>query len=116
MNGNKEIYLASFDTKELLTVLNLADFTYDLAHFLNFTPNEYDYHLYPGNGITFTRFLSESHITVDTYPEAFLLELSVSSCKDINTVGIEEFCKKFGLTMRGNTHLRKIYTDEWKAI
>ena len=113
MNGNKAVYLATLEIRNNPTAIDLAYFTYELAIFLGFTPCNYDYKYYDNRALTLTRFLEESHITVDTYPENSILELTVVSCKYIDTLGMQSFCQKFNLNLLYCNLISKQANNKW---
>ncbi len=116
IQGNKAIFLGTASFEEKPDIQHLGDLAAELSDFLGFKHFDYNYHLYPGDGITLTMFLAESHITLDTYPEYNLLEISVVSCKTIDITYLTEFLSNRGYTLQNHTVLHKKGNHRWFAL
>lgn len=113
IQGNKSIFLGTAKFEENPDVLHLADLATELSDFLGFKHFDYDYHIYPVQGITLTLFLAESHITLDTYPEFNLLEITIVSCKTIDTTYLSEFMSNRGYRLQNFELLHKKENHRW---
>jgi len=92
-SGNQTIYLGTIQYYTYPNIEKLADFTQKLADSINLTALEYKYHAFANGGITFLRFLAESHIILDIYVETKTIDIMIVSCKAFNAQKIN-YCVK----------------------
>lgn len=114
MNGNRRIYLGNFKYKDLPNLDDLVDLTRDLAFQLNFSPLAFEFQHYPGDGLTFVRFLAESHICIDIYPEHNIIELMLVSCKDFDSSKLLAVMDAYGFKYSNSNELHKTEDNTWQ--
>ena len=108
MDGNKGIYLGTYKFNFPLNSADLVEFTEGIALLLKFEALEWSATHYPGGGISFTRYLAESHIEIDTYPESNVVEVMVVSCKPIeHWIHIHEYLDMNGFALVSENYLSK---------
>lgn len=114
--GNCHIFLATVSCPKDSN----ADFWRNLAHDISkaagLTPLEWNSAGYPGGGLTISWFLSESHIAIDTYPEHELADITLVSCKSLQSDEIDKVIHKAGLVIQQKTILQKRFDHKWRAF
>ncbi len=112
MHGNQRIYLGTCKYAIYPSIESLIQLTETLARSVSLTPLRYYYKKFDNGGVTFTRFLAESHITLDVYVETNIIELMIVSCKHFDTNNINKVIRK-SFQLLGNEILVKNKTGAW---
>lgn|SRR5574339_758881 len=113
--GNRSIYLATLEYEIVPSINDLNELAKALALLFGLHPIDdyYACHNYSPDAVTFTKFLAESHVTFDTYPESKILEVCLSSCKDINPSGARYLFDIKGYKLKKYTVLTKQEDHSW---
>ncbi len=115
--GNCQILLVTVrptkvvtDTHEWVKLAEVA------AKAAELTPLDWNMVHYPGGGITVVWTLSESHITVDTYPENNLVDITLCSCRTFDVNNVLSALRAFNVELLKHTTLIKKDDLGWAAF